>query len=52
MEATPFPKNSISIGLTIRYPLDATDPDNYHWLMWLVAGDLINGTCVHANNQG
>lgn len=43
--------NSISIALTIRNKADEEDPDNYHWLFWIVAGDTVNGTCAHANNQ-
>ncbi|KAG7091275.1 hypothetical protein E1B28_010324 [Marasmius oreades] len=45
-----LPGNSISIGLTIRYPPPG-DPENFHWLMWLVAADTKNGICVHANNN-
>ncbi|KAF4610720.1 hypothetical protein D9613_007125 [Agrocybe pediades] len=51
LSSTTFPKNTITLGLTIRYPANDSDPDNYHWLIWIVSEDGVNGTCAHATNQ-
>ena len=41
--------NAIYIALTSRNPTKE-DPEEYHWMLWLVDKDISNGMCVHATN--
>jgi hypothetical protein len=41
--------NAIYIALSRRNPTKE-DPEEYHWMLWLVDKDTSNGEVVHATN--